>query len=262
MDPRTTHRNIAGSAIGSDIATLQNHRTGILETRIATPSKIAERQHLRIIDQYSRRITLNQSFLPSLALGSPETKLAPPALFASGLGRFLGVLGIPAELGQSFGLLALSTFLLTTLDTGTRLGRYVLEELLSLKGKGALWISTVATLALPLVFSQITLHDQAGHPAPAWKIIWPVFGSTNQLLGGLALMVITLWLRRTGRPIWVTLVPTVFMVIATTVSLAQLSLQHGLSLVGVISSSLLLLAVILLVAAYRALAAPVRVRGR
>jgi carbon starvation protein len=159
--------------------------------------------------------------------------------------------------GSSFGLLALSTFLLTTLDTGTRLGRYVLEELLELRGRSALWLATALTLALPLAFSLMTFTDATGAPAPVWKIIWPVFGSTNQLLGGLALMVITVWLRRTGRPIWLTLLPMVFMVTATVLSLAQLTYLHGVSLVGVIAAVLFILAVTLLADATRALLSPV-----
>ena len=201
---------------------------------------------------------ISVSTVAILAQGSPETRLAPPALFASGLGRFLGLLGIPPQLGESFGLLALSTFLLTTLDTCTRLGRYVLEELLGMRrGRGTVWISSLATLALPLLFNLMTFHDVEGQVIPVWKLIWPVFGSTNQLLGGLALMVITLWLKRTGRPSWVTLWPMIFMVTATTVALAQLALHHGLSLVGGIAAALLLLALVLLFAATRALLAPV-----
>lgn len=188
-----------------------------------------------------------------LAQGSDETKLAPPALFATGLGTFLSLLGIPRQMGTGFGLLALSTFLLTTLDTGTRLGRYILEELLELKGKGAIWLSTSATLVLPLIFSLMTFTDPQGRPVPVWKVIWPVFGSTNQLLGGLALMIITLWLKRTGRPVWITLLPMLFMLTATTVSLAQLALHYGVSMVGAIAAGLLLLALVLLAEAGRAL---------
>ncbi len=189
------------------------------------------------------------------AMGAPETRQAPPAIFAAGLGRFLGLLGIPLELGKSFGMLALSTFLLTTLDTATRLGRYVLEELLGLRGRAATWLSSGATLALPLIFSLLTFHDEAGEVVPVWRVIWPVFGATNQLLGGLALMVITLWLRRRGRPAVYTLLPMLFMIAATMLSLMQLAWQHGLSLVGGISGALLVMAAWLLVEASRAVRA-------
>ena len=188
-----------------------------------------------------------------LSRGDALLELAPPALFATGLGRFLSHLGVPAELGKGFGLLALSTFLLTTLDTATRLGRYIFEELFELKGKGALWVSTLATLALPTLFSLMTFRDAAGKAIPIWRIIWPVFGSTNQLLGGLALLVITVWLKRTGRPIWPTLFPMLFMVSATLLSLGQLIWFHGLTIIGTIAAALFVLAVLLLWEAMRAL---------
>ncbi len=188
-----------------------------------------------------------------LAQGDPTLRLAPPAMFASGLGRFLSVLGIPVELGKGFGLLALSTFLLTTLDTATRLGRYIFEELFELKGRAALWTSTLATLALPTLFALITFHNEAGKVVPVWRVIWPVFGSTNQLLGGLALLVITVWLKRTGRPIWVTLFPMLFMISATLLSLGQLIWLHGLSLIGTIAAALFVLAVLLIWEAMRSL---------
>jgi carbon starvation protein len=185
--------------------------------------------------------------------GATETRLSPPVIFATGLARFLALLGIPAELGASFALLSLSTFLLTTLDTATRLGRYILEELLGLRGRAGVWIGSLATIALPVAFSLMTFHDEAGKPVPVWSVIWPVFGSTNQLLGGLALLVITVWLRRTGRPIVVTFLPMLFMVAATMISLAQLVLQHGLTLIGGIAGALFVLAVVFGVVAARVL---------
>jgi len=188
-----------------------------------------------------------------LTRGDPTLELAPPAMFATGLGRFLSGLGVSLELGKAFGMLALSTFLLTTLDTATRLGRYIFEELFELKGKSVLWISTLATLALPTLFSLMTFRDAAGKAIPIWRIIWPVFGSTNQLLGGLALLVITVWLKRTGRPIWVTLFPMLFMVSATLLSLGQLVLHHGLGLIGSIAGALFVLALVLLWEAMRSL---------
>lgn len=192
-----------------------------------------------------------------LTPGSPETRqLAPPVLFSEGLGRFLALLGVPQATAQSFALLALSTFLLTTLDTATRLGRYLLEELLALRGRGARWIATLATLAGPTILACWSFEGPHGEPIPVWKMIWPVFGSTNQLLGGLALLVVTVWLRRAGRNAWITLIPTVVMLAATILALVQLVKQHGLSLVGSIAGLLLALGVVLLVEAGRVLLRP------
>jgi carbon starvation protein len=106
---------------------------------------------------------------------------------------------------------------------------------------------TLATLILPLIMTQVTLRLPDGTPAPAWKVIWPVFGATNQLLGALAMLAVTVWLRNSGRR-WVFIaVPMAFMFSVTLVALAQLVWRYGLTtLVGIISGCLFLLAIVLL----------------
>ncbi len=179
---------------------------------------------------------------------------APTFVFAQGIGHLLTAVGLPAALGAHFGALAISTFLLTTLDTCTRLARYVLEELFGLE-RGRIWTivaATVATLVLPAVMTQITLHLPNGTPAPAWKVVWPVFGATNQLLGALAMLVVTAWLRNRGKRYAFVAVPMVFMFAVTLVALAQLVLRYGpLQLVGGIATLLFALALVLLVEAVR-----------
>ena len=173
---------------------------------------------------------------------------APTVVFAQGLGQMLSALGLPPALGAHFGALAISTFLLTTLDTCTRLGRYVLEELLGLpRGKPAsIVLATLATLALPAWLTQITLYLPDGTPAPAWRVIWPIFGATNQLLGALAMLAITLWLRNTGRRHAFVALPMFFMFGVTLVALVQLVLRFGLgTLVGFVACVLLVLALVL-----------------
>ncbi len=177
---------------------------------------------------------------------------APTIVFAQGFGLLLANLGLPVELGRHFGALAISTFLLTTLDTCTRLGRYVLEELFRLPRGNRLTIvlATAATLALPAIFTQLTLHLPDGSPAPAWRVIWPVFGATNQLLGALALLVVTAWLKNTGRRYAFAAIPMLFMFSVTLVALVQLIWRYRVtSLIGGIAAGLLLLAVILLIEA-------------
>jgi len=58
-------------------------------------------------------------------------------------------------------------------------------------------------------------------------VLWPVFGATNQLLGGLALLVITVWLVRRRRPVWVTAVPMVFMLAMTGWAIAEMIRQFA-----------------------------------
>ncbi len=178
----------------------------------------------------------------------------PLVVYGSGMGNFLARFGLPFKIGYSFGLLALSTFILTTLDTATRLGRYIFEEFTGLRGSKTRYLSTLATLALPAVFVLITLRDASGNPMPAWKAIWPVFGATNQLLAGLALLVVTVWLRRSGQKPWYTVLPMVFMIVMTVWALALLLGQYGRSTIGLIAAVLLGLSLILIFEAWRALA--------
>lgn len=184
---------------------------------------------------------------------------APTFVFAQGMGHLLGALGIPASLGTHFGALAISTFLLTTLDTCTRLARYVLEELFSLQRSllSTTVLATLASLALPAVLTQMTLHLPDGTPAPAWRVIWPIFGATNQLLGALAMLVVTVWLRNEGRRHAFVAFPMLFMFGVTMVALGQLVLRYGVfTLIGGIAAGLFVLAVILAVEAGRRVLAP------
>jgi len=186
-----------------------------------------------------------------LAEDDPLTTKVPLVIYGEGMGRFLSVFGAPHKFGVSFGLLALSTFILTTLDTATRLGRYVFEEFFGLKDSSARYLSTLATLVLPAVFVLITLKDQAGNAIPAWKAIWPVFGATNQLLAGLVLLVVAVWLKKTGRKTGFVLGPMFFMNVMTIWALVLLLVRYGFSAVGIIAGVLLLLAIILIVEAWK-----------
>jgi len=170
----------------------------------------------------------------------------PLQIYAAGISKFLSLVGVPAALGRSFGLLALSAFILTTLDTATRLGRYIFEEFFNLKGRCWRYFSTAATLVLPTVFVLITLRDPEGNAIPAWRAIWPVFGTSNQLLAGLVALVIAVWLKKTGRKLWFIIGPMVFMNIVTVWALVILLLQHGRSVIGAIAAVLLLLAILLI----------------
>jgi carbon starvation protein len=174
-------------------------------------------------------------------------------VFGTGMGNFLSILGIPFEIGLSFGILAVSTFLLTTLDTSTRLARYILEELINVSSTSSRYFSTLATLALPVIFTFVTLYDAQGNPIPAWRAVWPVFGATNQLLAGLALLVVYVWQKKKGKKTIFIVIPMVFMLSMTLWALAQLIYQSGFSSIGIISAILLVLAIILVVEAVRIL---------
>ncbi len=177
---------------------------------------------------------------------------SPAQVFASGMGSFVGNFGVPSALGTSFGLLAISTFLLTTLDTGTRLGRYIFEEFVDRWGMKWHLIATTATLVLPLWLALTEFRDASGQVIPAWRAIWPVFGATNQLLGALALLTVGVWLKRTGRQTWFVIIPMIFMFAVTLLALVMLFFKNDFVVIRVVSAFLFVLAVVLIVEALRA----------
>lgn len=135
----------------------------------------------------------------------------PDQIFAHGVSRFLSFVGVDYDLALNFALLAFATFVYDTLDVSTRLGRYIFEELTGWRGKWSPYIAAAATLVLPAVFVTSRVTDAAGNVVPAWKMFWSVFGASNQLLAALVLLGVSLWLLKTGRDVWVTLIPSVFM---------------------------------------------------
>jgi len=191
------------------------------------------------------------STVAMLVKGDPLAAKEPLIVYGTGMGKFLSVFGIPSKMGFSFGLLALSTFILTTLDTATRVGRYVFEEFFNLKGKKVRYLSTLATVILPTIFVLITLKDAQGNPIPAWKVIWPIFGTTNQLLAGLTLLVVAVWLKKIGKKMVFVLIPMLFMNIMTLWALVILLGQYKFSAVGFIAVILLFLALLLIFEAFR-----------
>jgi carbon starvation protein len=181
----------------------------------------------------------------------------PVVTFGRGLGVFVETLGVPAEFASTFAMMAVSTFLLTTLDSCTRLGRFLVEEIFGIGNRASLrMLATLAVLVVPalVVFREIPGPD--GKLMPAWQAIWPAFGASNQLLAALALLVVYAWLKRDGRRTLFILVPMIFMCITTMTALARLAwknLAHvGSVFVGGLSLVLLVLATIVLCGMLRA----------
>jgi carbon starvation protein len=154
--------------------------------------------------------------------GDRILSLGPDEIYARGLAHFMGVFGIPFASAVAFGKLAFATFIYDTLDVSTRLGRYVIEEIFGVKGRRSAMIATAATLALPALCVMATFRDAAGNALPLWKIVWPAFGASNQLLAALTLMSVSVWLKKEGRAWLVTGLPGVFMVLVSLTSLVSL----------------------------------------
>jgi carbon starvation protein len=122
-----------------------------------------------------------------------------------------------------------------------------------MNGKNARITATAFTLMLPLAFNFMILRDASGNVIPAWQAIWPVFGATNQLLAGLALLVVFVWLKKKGKNTFFIIIPMLFMLSMTLWALIQLIYQSGLTIIGFISFILLCLSIMLIIEATRTL---------
>ena len=119
-------------------------------------------------------------------------------------------------LGISTTLLATMVVLFagTTMDTGVRLQRYIIQEWGEIYNIPALKSSILTTLIA--VTCCLTLAFGAGGAAGSGGLtIWPLFGSTNQILAGLTLLVISVMLIKLGRPARYTLIPMVFVLVTS-----------------------------------------------
>src|SRR3990172_8829811 len=156
-----------------------------------------------------------------LPKGSDILKEDPNLIYANGIAKYLGMMGINFSVAFPFALLAFSTFVYDTLDVSTRLARYILQELLGLQTKIGGVVATVITLAVPLAFLLLTKEK-------GYMLAWPIFGISNQLLASLALLAISVWLIKTGKKSFYVIIPMIFMMTVTLWSLA-LHVLHSLS---------------------------------
>jgi carbon starvation protein len=139
--------------------------------------------------------------------------------FVHGAGVIVSSCGVPLELAKVFIATVAVGFALTTLDSGTRLIRYNIQEL------GGAW--RLSVLQRPLVATAIAVgfiggfalmrspDPVTGQLKPLGSILWQLFGTSNQLLAGLSLLVVSLYLRALGRASVYTGVPMAFMLVVT-----------------------------------------------
>jgi carbon starvation protein len=112
--------------------------------------------------------------------------------------------------GKFIALTILNAFILTTLDSATRIARYVAQELFGIRNR------YVSTMVIVLLAGWLALGKDSAN-TPLWKTIWPAFGASNQLVAALALLVISCWLLSKDRPVRYSLIPAMFM-LATSVT--------------------------------------------
>lgn len=144
--------------------------------------------------------------LISVAVLSPDIfkttleKTGPTGSFGKGYGYL--TLPFLGSYGQGFAVLILNAFILTTLDTATRIMRYVFNEVFKLKNR------CFPTLIILIVAGYLAFTGK-------WMNIWPMFGAANQLIAALALIVVSSWLLKQNKKISYTFIPAIFMLMTT-----------------------------------------------
>lgn len=133
--------------------------------------------------------------------------------FIDGSANFLSSLGIPLKMSIAIMAVLVASFAATTLDTATRLQRYVIQELAQTAKIKPLTNRYVATALALAVGGAVALMPGPKGPGSGGLILWPLFGAVNQLLAGLAFMVIVFYLLRRNRPIWFAVLPMVAMLV-------------------------------------------------
>jgi carbon starvation protein len=137
--------------------------------------------------------------------------------FVNGVAQFAGNLGVPLDIAAVFAAVVVISFAATTMDTGVRLQRYVIQEIGELLHIRALarnlTIATTVAVVIPLVMALLPGGGEAGY---TFGVLWQLFGTTNQLTAGLALSVIAVWVTHRARNPVAILVPLVFLLGMTT----------------------------------------------
>ena len=177
----------------------------------------------------------------------------PVALFSTGLGGMIASLGLSETFAIGFVALTVSAFALTTLDTCTRLARFTLQEYFEDMPQPAVQVlakNRYLSTTIVVVLSILLLGSGE------FSLLWPIFGSANQLLAALALLTIGVWLIKKNISATFVTIPMFFMFTVTLASLGLFAWKNyqeaGYILAG-IAASLFVLAIALIVLAIQSL---------
>lgn len=136
--------------------------------------------------------------------------------FIEGAGQLATGLWIPAEAARTIIAVIVISFAATTLDTSVRLMRYIISELGEIyQVKPLTGIHTATSIAVLSSAALVLLPEGPRGLGSGGYLLWPLFGTSNQLLAGISFLLITLWLKQKGRPIIYTIVPMIFLLFMT-----------------------------------------------
>ncbi|MCC6963308.1 MAG: carbon starvation protein A [candidate division Zixibacteria bacterium] len=196
-----------------------------------TSKQIAKESHMQPVGFGAM---LAEGFVALIALGTimivgadVVKGLKPGTIYGNGIGEFMTLIIGKQHLNFAitFGAMAFSTFVFDTLDVCTRLTRYIFQELTGWHSTIGGMVGTVSVLVLPVYFIAFA-------PEGSWVKFWTLFGSSNQLLAGLTLLTITVWLHQARKRIAFTLLPMLFVLTITLWSMIKLTIANFRSAVG------------------------------
>jgi len=144
-------------------------------------------------------------------------KVGPGGVFSAGVSKFLGALGLPADVGRSYGSVMMIVLAITIMQLVIRFMRVATSELLS-DVSPVFRNAHVGTLIASALGIILVLTGW-------WQYLWVLFGGANQLMASLALMLITAWLMSEGKSYAWTLYPMVFMFVTTVAALLYTSVS-------------------------------------
>ncbi|MFD2628196.1 carbon starvation protein A [Oceanobacillus kapialis] len=143
-------------------------------------------------------------------------------VFIEGAANLASGIGLPADIATTIVSIIVVSFAATTLDTSVRLMRYIISELGVEYKVPALTKKHVATTVAVVSSAALVLLPEGpkGFGSGGYQL-WPLFGTANQLLAGISLMLIAVWLRRQGRNYAVVLIPMIFLMFMTLYAMFQ-----------------------------------------
>ncbi|MBM7579176.1 carbon starvation CstA family protein [Jeotgalibacillus terrae] len=136
--------------------------------------------------------------------------------FVLGASQLASGLGIPEDVAATIVSIIVVSFAATTLDTSVRLMRYIISELGTEYKVPALEKTHVATTIAVVSSAALVLIPEGPNGfGSGGYLLWPLFGTSNQLLAGINLLLISIWLKRLGRNYLITLIPMIFLMFMT-----------------------------------------------
>lgn len=181
----------------------------------------------------------------------------PVMTYAQGFGKFAALLGINPEVGVAMGALAINSFILTSLDTATRLTRYQIQELSDYKINK--YVATAIAVACAVVLLRVKTTAADGTEISAADAIWPIFGSANQLVAALALLSVGVFVQKGLKKNAAFLMYPMWFMLATTLAALVLLIRDQFQsavpsyLIIVVSVVLMILAIMMVREAITAL---------